>query len=61
MTNGTCTPLDRDAKTSKNDESNTSMWQAEFEKSLNEDRPISSASGDYGFNDEILCCHGKSN
>ena len=44
-----------------------SDWQAEFEKSLSEDkdekeeRPSSSSSssiGEIGFNDDLLCPHG---
>ena len=59
VANGRCTPVDGELNTSKTDEANTSVWQAEFEKSLTEDRPASSGSGDYGFNDEILCVHGE--
>ncbi len=37
-----------------------SEWQAEFDKSLTDDRPSSSASdGDIGFNDDLLCTHGN--
>lgn len=59
VANGRCTPVDGELNGSKSDEGSVSVWQAEFEKSLTEDRPVSSGSGDYGFNDEILCVHGE--
>lgn len=37
-----------------------SEWQAEFEKTLIEDRPSSASSaGEIGFNEDLLCPHGK--
>jgi len=35
-----------------------SQWQAEFLKSL-EERPPSNGSIEWGFNDDLLCCHGN--
>lgn len=43
----------------KSVETDRSRWQAEFDKSLSDDRPSSAASdGDYGFNEDLLCSHG---